>query len=157
MAETVNVKSPLTMDFLEKLHSLPEKRAVKLVKESFNPQFFGGAIAFKISVGDVLVEVSAQDPAAPFDIDVRRADFRAWARASHLRSFFMNLDDPKWSEPDAQLRDWFFANFEEIYVLLCEPVFADKLAKYRAFSRALDKAREGAAVDAFGMKRPGLN
>jgi hypothetical protein len=130
------------MEFLEKFHGLPQKRPVKLIKETFNPQFFGGAIALKIAVGDVLVEVSAQDPTAPFEIDLRRSDFRAWARASHVRSFFLKHDDPQWSAPDAQLRDWFFANFEEIHALLCEPIFADKLAKYRAFSRALDEKRQ---------------
>ncbi|HVZ68815.1 MAG TPA: hypothetical protein VG891_05085 [Rhizomicrobium sp.] len=143
MAETVNVKSPLTMEFLERLHALPERRAVKLVKENHNPQMFGSALAFKISAGDLLLEVSTQDPAAPFEIELRRADFRAWARASHLRSFFLNRNDPQWSRPDAQLRDWFFANFEEIYALLCEPVFADKLARYRAFSRKLDEKQQG--------------
>jgi hypothetical protein len=135
MAVTVNVKSALTMEFLEKLHSLRENHSVKLIKENYNPQMFGGALAFKIAVGDLLVEVSTQDPAAPYEIDVRRSDFRAWARASHLRSFFLKHDDPQWSVPDLQLRDWLMANFEEVYTLLCEPVFADKLAKFRARSR----------------------
>lgn len=142
MSKQATVKSPLTMDFLEKLHSLPERRAVKLIKENHNPQMFGNSLAFKISVGDLLVEVSTPDPAVPFEIDLRRADFRAWARASHLRSFFLKHDDPQWSVPDAQLREWLFANFEEVYTLLCEPIFADKLAKFRAFSRSLDEKRQ---------------
>lgn len=137
----VSVKSPLTMEFLEKLHALPERREVKLLREAFHPQFFGIALAFKISVGALLIEVATQNPLEPFDIELRRADFRAWARASHLRSFFLNRDDL--AVPDAQLRDWFFANFEEIYALLCEPVFADRLAKYRTFSRKLDEKAQG--------------
>ncbi len=153
MSQPATVKSPLTMEFIGKLPAQPERRAVKLIKENYNPQMSAGAPAFKISVGDLLVEVSTQDPAAPFEIDVRRADFRAWARASHLRSFFLKHDDPQWSVPDAQLRDWFFANFEEIYTLLCEPVFADKLAKFRAFSRALDAQRQPAEVEYFNKSR----
>ena len=153
MSQPATVKSPVTMDFLEKLHALPERRAVKLIKENYNPQMFGNALAFKISVGDLLLEVSTQDPAAPFEIDVRRADFRAWARASHLRSFFLKHDDPQWSVPDLQLRDWLMANFEEVYTLLCEPVFADKLAKFRAFSRTLDAQRQPAEVEYFNKSR----
>ncbi len=153
MSGPATVKSPLTMDFLEKLHSLPGRHAIKLIKETCNPQMFGAAIAFKIAVGDLFVEVSTQDPAAPFEIDLRRAVFRAWARASHLRSFFLNHDDPQWSVPDAQLRDWLFANFEEVYTLLCEPVFADKLTKFRAFSRALEQQRQPAEVEYFNKSR----
>ncbi len=153
MSKLATVKSPVTMDFIEKFHSLPERRSVNLMKESYNPQLFGNALAFKIAVGDLFVEVSTQDPAVPFEIDLRRADFRAWARASHLRSFFLNHDDPQWSVPDPQLRDWFFANFEEIYALLCEPIFADKLSKFRAFSRSLDTKRQPETAEFFNKNR----
>jgi hypothetical protein len=157
MSKPATVKSPLTMDFIEKFHSLPQKRAVNLMKESYDPRLFGTALAFKISVGDLFVEVSTQDPAVPFEIDLRRADFRAWARASHLRSFFLHQDDPQWSVPDAQLPGWFFANFEEVYALLCEPIFADRLSTFRAFSRSLDANRQPETPEYFNKNRGTAN
>lgn len=145
-------KSPLAQSLLGRIEALSTKRTIELLSEYYDPKSFGGATSVRIMVDRMIIEVATRDPSQPFEIELRCADSDIWGRASYVRSFLMNVNDPDEQTLLPGLLNWLVENFDAVYQLIC-CASPDLIRSFISFSKALDEARHNRMIMAFGQAR----